>query len=83
MIKTFLKGQYGSNRIVPNLDFFEIFETEKKLEGLLETLFRVLKRESRINRFVLDMSETENLFDKILKTRITWVKPFCSLIKIC
>ena len=29
MIKTFLKGQYGSNRIVPNPNFLKISETEK------------------------------------------------------
>ena len=28
-IKTFLKGQYGSNRIVPDSYFLKIFETEK------------------------------------------------------
>ena len=38
MIKTLLKGQYGSNRIVPNSNILKIFETEKKLEGFLETL---------------------------------------------
>ena len=37
MIKTFLKGQYGSNCIVPNSNFLKILERLKKLEGLLET----------------------------------------------
>ena len=30
MNKTFLKGQYGSNHIVPNSNFLKIFETSKK-----------------------------------------------------
>ena len=35
MVKTLLKGQYGSNRIVPSSNFLKIFE-RKELEGLLD-----------------------------------------------
>ena len=40
MIKTFLKGQYGSNNIVPNSNFW-IFETYK-IRGFVRNVFSVL-----------------------------------------
>ena len=54
MIKTLLKGQYGSNHIVPNSNFLKTFEIEKKIGGFVRNLIRLLKGQYGTNHSAFD-----------------------------
>ena len=55
MIKTLLKGQYGSNRVDPYSNYLKILETGKNWR-VCQKLFRLLKGEYGTNHSVLDFS---------------------------
>ena len=57
MIKTLLKGQCGSNHVVPNSNFLKNiikYLKQKNIGGFVRNLFRLLKGQYGTNRSVFD-----------------------------